>query len=229
VTVAGSCRPRLYHRLLGRYAPTLRRAVTVLAFSVAVTLALIAYTPWQLAVVAGWDAAAATFLVSVWQFIACADGPETKRLATREDATKSLGNVLLVAVCVASLFGVGFTLGLAGDQTGALRKLLIAVAVATVALSWTMVNTIYTLRYADVYYGSTAGGIAFGYANPATQPTYRDFAYVAFTVGMTYQVSDTALRDRQTRRAVLAHALLAYVFGVVIVAGAVNLISDLLL
>ena len=229
MSVAGSRRPRLYHRLLGRYAPTLRRAVTVLAFGLAVTLALISYTPWQLAVVAGWDAAAATFLVSVWQFIARTDGPDTKRLATREDATKSLGNVLLVAVCVASLFGVGFALGLAGDQTGALRKLLIAVAVATVALSWTMVNTIYTLRYADLYYGSAAGGIAFGYANAATQPTYRDFAYVAFTVGMTYQVSDTALRDRQTRRAVLAHALLAYVFGVVIVAGAVNLISNLLL
>jgi uncharacterized membrane protein len=44
---------------------------------------------------------------------------------------------------------------------------------------------------------------------------------------MTYQVSDTTLRDRQTRRTVLAHAVLAYVFGVVIVAGAVNLISNL--
>lgn len=190
----------LYHRLLGRHAPTLRRAVTVLAVGLAVTLALIAYTPWELAVVAGWDAAAVTFLVSIWQFTARADGPDTKRLATREDDTKSLGNVLLVVVCVASLFGVGFTPGLAGDQTGALRKLLIAVAVSTVALSWTMLDTIYTLRYADLYYRDASGGIAFGDANAATQPTYRDFAYLAFTVGMTYQVSDTALRDRRTPR-----------------------------
>lgn len=217
----------LHHRLLGRHAPTLRRAVTVLALGLAVTLALIVYTPWELALVSGWDAAAVTFLASVWPFIARADGPDTKRLATREDDSKSLGNLLLVAVCVTSLFGVGSTLGLAGDHTGALRKLLIAVAVSTVALSWTMLNTIYTLRYADLYYAAAAGGIAFGDANAATQPTYRDFAYVAFTVGMTYQVSDTALRDRQTRRTVLAHALLAYVFGVVIVAGAVNLISNL--
>ena len=217
----------LYHRLLGRHAPTLRRAVTVLAVGLAVTLALIAYTPWELALVSGWDAAAVTFLASAWHFIARADGPDTKRLATREDDTKSLGNLLLVAVCVTSLFGVGSALVLAGDQTGALRKLLIAVAVSTVALSWTMLNTIYTLRYADLYYQAATGGIAFGDANAATQPTYRDFAYVAFTVGMTYQVSDTALRDRQTRRTVLAHAILAYVFGVVIVAGAVNLISNL--
>jgi uncharacterized membrane protein len=217
----------LYHRLLGPHAPTLRRAVTVLAVGLAVALVLIAYTPWEMALVCGWDAAAVTFLASVWHFIARADGAGTKRLATREDDTKSLGNLLLLAVCVTSLFGVGSTLILAGDHTGAVRKLLIAVAVSTVTLSWTMLNTIYTLRYADLYYGAGAGGILFGDVNSATQPTYRDFAYVAFTVGMTYQVSDTALRGRQTRRTVLAHAIFAYVFGVVIVAGAVNLISNL--
>jgi uncharacterized membrane protein len=44
---------------------------------------------------------------------------------------------------------------------------------------------------------------------------------------MTYQVSDTTLRDPRIRRAVLAHATLSYLFGVVIVAGTVNLISGL--
>ena len=59
------------------------------------------------------------------------------------------------------------------------------------------------------------------------KPSYRDFAYVAFTIGMTYQVSDTMLSDPRVRRAALAHAILAYVFGVVIVAGSVNLIAGL--
>jgi hypothetical protein len=54
------------------------------------------------------------------------------------------------------------------------------------------------------------------------------FAYVAFTIGMTYQVSDTTVRDRRIRRAVLSHALLSYVFGVVIIGGSVNLIAGLL-
>ena len=67
-----------------------------------------------------------------------------------------------------------------------------------------------------------------GDAGPDQQhPSYRDFAYVAFTIGMTYQVSDTTLRNPQIRRTVLAHAILSYVFGVVIVAGSVNLISGL--
>ncbi|WP_346125660.1 DUF1345 domain-containing protein, partial [Micromonospora coerulea] len=59
------------------------------------------------------------------------------------------------------------------------------------------------------------------------QATYRDLAYVAFTIGMTYQVSDTAISDPRIRGSVLSHAFLSYVFGVVIVAGSVNLIADL--
>jgi len=83
------------------------------------------------------------------------------------------------------------------------------------------------LRYADQHYRSKPGGIAFGTEDDHEHPSYRDFAYVAFTIGMTYQVSDTTLRDPRIRRTVLAHALLSYVFGVVIVAGSVNLISGL--
>jgi uncharacterized membrane protein len=67
----------------------------------------------------------------------------------------------------------------------------------------------------------------FGDPDTRARPTYRDLAYVAFTIGMTYQVSDTVLRDPRTRRTVLSHAALAYVFGVVIVAGAINLIAGL--
>ena len=40
--------------------------------------------------------------------------------------------------------------------------LLIGFAVLTVVLSWTVINTVYTLRYADQYFRSKPGGIAFG-------------------------------------------------------------------
>jgi uncharacterized membrane protein len=104
--------------------------------------------------------------------------------------------------------------------------LLIGGAVLTVVLSWAVINTVYTLRYADLHFRSSPGGIAFD-GNGHEPPGYRDFAYVAFTIGMCYQVSDTTLRDPRIRRTVLAHAILSYLFGVVIVAGSVNLISGL--
>jgi uncharacterized membrane protein len=128
----------------------------------------------------------------------------------------------------AATAGVGYALILAGRDNGAPRVLLIGVAVLTVVLSWTVVNTVYTLRYADLDSRSRAAGIAFDEEDGQQRPTYRDFAYVAFAIGMTYQVSDTTVRDRRIRRTVLAHALLSYLFGVVIVGGSVNLIAGLL-
>jgi uncharacterized membrane protein len=89
------------------------------------------------------------------------------------------------------------------------------------------VRAAYTLRYAGQHFRSKPGGIAFGAEDGQERPGYGDFAYVAFTIGMTYQVSDTTQRDPGNRRTVLAHALLSYLFGVVIVAGSVNLISGL--
>ena len=105
--------------------------------------------------------------------------------------------------------------------------LLIGVAVLTVMLSWTMINTVYTDALRRPALPVKAGRHRVRYRTGPAVPGYRDFAYVAFTIGMTYQVSDTTLRDPRIRRTVLAHATLSYVFGVVIVAGTVNLISGL--
>ena len=63
--------------------------------------------------------------------------------------------------------------------------------------------------------------------NGEGDPDYHDFAYLAFTVGMTYQVSDTALAGRDLRRAVLGHALLSYLLGAVVLAVMINLVVQL--
>ncbi len=149
------------------------------------------------------------------------------QLAAREDQTEGSARALLVGASIASFLGAGYALHLAGRESGLERVPLINVAVLTVILSWTLINTVYTLRYADQHFGSARGGIGFGEGDGQELPSYRDFAYVAFTIGMTYQVSDTTLRDPRIRRTVLGHAALSYVFGVVIVAGSVNLISGL--
>jgi uncharacterized membrane protein len=217
----------LYHRSLGWHAPALRRAVIAASIGLIVGLLLLRFVTWELAVVGGWDAAALTFLMTIWPIIIRADSAHAERFATREDETRGTAAVLLVGAGVASLLGVGFALSLAGRQSGSLRVLLIGVAMLTLVLSWTVVNTVFTLRYAHLYFRSTAAGIHFGDSTGPQRPNYRDFAYVAFTIGMTYQVSDTAVRDPRIRRTVLSHAILSYLFGVVIVAGSVNLISGL--
>jgi uncharacterized membrane protein len=220
--------PTLYHRWMGWHAPALRRVAILAGIELAVTLVLMPTLPWQAAVVAGWDAAALTYLSSIWPIILRADSAQVEQIAIREDENRGSATVLLLAASVVSLLGVGGVLSLAGRESGPPRVLLIGVAVVTVLLSWTVVNTVYTLHYAHRDFGSTALGIAFGEAAGQERPTYRDFAYVAFTIGMTYQVSDTTVRNPRIRHAVLGHALLSYVFGVVIIGGAVSLIAGLL-
>ena len=220
--------PTRYHRWLGWHAPAMRRTVIVGISGLIVAAALLWLLPWVVAVVTGWDVAALAFLVSVWPIITCADGPRAAQLDTREDEKRSSATALLLGASVASLLGVGFALTLARREGGALQVLLIGFAVLTVVLSWTVVNTVFTLHYADLHFGSRDPGIAFDDSDEPDGPTYRDFAYVAFTIGMCYQVSDTTIRDRRIRRTVLSHALLSYIFGTAIVGGSVNLIAGLI-
>ena len=221
----------MYHRTLGRHAPVLLRTALVLLIGTLVAVGLSTVTLWPIAAVAGWDCAAVAFLAAVWPLVLKTSAEETRRMATRQDDTRAVGVLLLLGVCVASLAGGGFALYLAGHRAGSMRLLLVFMAAGTVILSWLVLNTIYTLRYADLYYSSGPGeGVDFeeGTAPGAHGADYRDFAYLAFTIGMTYQVSDTTLRSKPFRRTVLRHALLSYLFGVVIVAGAINLIAGLL-
>ena len=133
--------------------------------------------------------------MATWPIIVRADSSRAPQFAAREDQTEGSARTLLVGAGVASLLGAGHALRLAEQHRGAPRALLIGAAVLTVVLSWTLVNTVYTLRYAHQYFRSKPGGIAFGTEDGQQQPGYRDFACVAFTIGMTYQVSDTTLRD----------------------------------
>ena len=103
-------------------------------------------------------------------------------------------------------------------------------ALASVALSWMLVQTLFTLRYAELYYGTggkagaAVGGIDFNQERP---PQYTDFAYLATSLGMTYQVSDTALQNHGIRAEALKHSLLSYLFGTVILATTISLVISL--
>jgi len=217
----------LYHRWLGMHAPAMRRLAVSGTIGLTVCLVLLAPATWELALILGWDTSAIVFLLAVGPIVARSDPQTTAHLATREDETRSTAWLLLVGASLTSLLAVLFALGQAGRESGSTRLGLIAVATFTLVVSWTVVNMVFTLRYAHIFFSSPDESIDFEGTSESEPPSYRDFAYLAFTIGMTYQVSDTTLRNRLLRRAVLNHALLSYVFGVVIVATSINLIAGL--
>jgi uncharacterized membrane protein len=184
------------------------------------------FAPWQLSTLIGWDVAAALFLVWVWTTAGRFDSEETQRFATREDDSRVSAQLLVVGACVVSLVGVGFDLLKASESgSGSGDIVLVSAAVATVVLSWATVHTVFALRYAHEYYARPpVGGIDFK-SGPEYAPDYRDFAYVAFGIGMTFQVADTDVNDREVRRTVLRHSLLGYLFGAVILAVTINVVA----
>jgi uncharacterized membrane protein len=209
-----------------RSRPAPRRvAASAVVGVAALGVALALGAPSSGAALVGWDAAALVFLALVWFAVAPMDAAATARSAVAEDASRTEGEAILLGAGTASLVAVGLTLVEAGRSTGATRAQLIALAVASVVLAWASVHTIYALRYARLYYGAPAGGIDF---NGDDRPSYLDFAYVALTVGMTSQVSDTSLTTPAMRRTAIHHALLSYLFATVVVALTINIVASLL-
>ncbi|MEA3185543.1 MAG: hypothetical protein QOJ74_2020 [Ilumatobacteraceae bacterium] len=184
------------------------------------------FVPWQLSVLAGWDVAAAFIAGSVWLFVAVLDAPSTREVATREDDSRAFVDFIVVVACVVSLVGVVVGLAHARSHSGTFSSTLTAIAVFTVFLSWFTVHTLFALRYAHLYYTEPVGGIDFGGAQDL--PDYMDFVYVAFTVGMTFQVSDTNIAARSIRRAIVRHSMLSYLFGTVVVGVAINVVGNLI-
>jgi uncharacterized membrane protein len=189
---------------------------------------------WTYAASIGFDVAALIFLTWTGVAVGRMDATQTALHATREDPTRRTTRLIVLAACVASLGGVGFLLVRAAGEQGAQRAWVAALGVGSVAVSWLVVHGLFTLHYAELYYSGggdprepgtgKAGGIDFGLDSP---PRYGDFAYLAFTVGMTYQLSDTPVTTRELRASVLRHALLSYLFGALIIGASVNFVVSL--
>jgi uncharacterized membrane protein len=169
---------------------------------------------------AAWTAAGSLFLAWTWTSIWGLDAPATARVARREDPSRALRDGVLLLLAVGSVLTVGLVIFRAHDS-GPVR---LALAVACVVVSWAVLHTIFTLRYAGLYYSDPVGGIEF-HQDP--DPAYPDFAYLGFTIGMTFQVSDTDIGKSAIRATILRHALLSFVFGAVILAITVNLLAGL--
>jgi uncharacterized membrane protein len=201
-----------------------RVLMSMLAIGILATVVTGLLGEWDYAPVVGWSAAALTFCVITAAKIRNRDADQTAAMATRDDPSPTTTDLLILLANVASLVAVAYLLVQANSTHGPRQALLAALAVASVAISWALIHTLYMLRYAVLYYSGSVGGIDF---NQEDLPRFTDFAYLAFTIGMTYQVSDTNLQSTRIRAAVFRHGLLSFVFGSMILATTVNLVAGL--
>ena len=182
-------------------------------------------TPLSASILLGWDVAVLIYLAWTWSAVQGLDPEVTAQLAKREDPSTPVADLVVIGAGTAMLAAVGFALVKAGEATGGMKAYLVTLGLVSVVLSWAVVHTVFALKYARAYYSDPAGGIAFNEDEP---PNYIDFAYYAFTIGMTFQVADTNITSRAVRRTTLHHALLSYLFGSVLLGLVINVVATLL-
>lgn len=175
----------------------------------------------SLALLGGWTGVAGVFTGWTWLVLWRFDHRRTASHAGSEQPGHLIVVVLILGGALASLVGVTVLLHRADDDWA--RWL----AVGSIVLSWITIHTLYALIYAKHYFDAgRGGGIDFNDPKHHDAPAYSDFFYIAFAVGMSFAISDTNLTSQTMRRTALGHALLSFVFGTMIIASVVNVLSS---
>ena len=211
-------------KAFGPDGPVVVRVGIAAVIGVAAAVVIGVTVGWPYAPAAGWIVTAIIYLGWTWALIARMNAEQTRNHACRpheQDATRGWSHVIMLLASIASLAGVGYLLLAENSKRGEVAAAV--VGILSVAASWFAVHTEFTLRYARLYYTEPSSGIDFHDGDP----TYADFAYVAFTIGMTYQVSDTDLKGRAIRATALGQAMLSFLLGAIILAVTINLVAGL--
>ena len=178
----------------------------------------------------GWDVFAITLLLLNWITFFNTSSHDIRQRAKVEDSSRVVIFSIVLVCTFASLLAVVLLL-VTRSEKQEWKALYLCTAVAGMVFSWLLVHTIYTLRYAHLYYANHpdkknehAGGLDFP---NETQPDYIDFAYFSFVLGMTFQVSDVEVTSKSLRRMALMHGLLSFGYNTIIVALTINVIAGL--
>lgn len=179
---------------------------------------------WRHGTMLSFDIAAAIFLVSIWPLLQTADARGMRLYAERNDANRALLLGISVTVSLVVLVAVFSELA----EKGGPRATSVVLIIATLMLAWLFSNMVYALHYAHVFYmqsdkGRDRGGLAFPNSD---EPCYWDFIYFSFTLGMTFQTSDTGLTSTQMRRIVTLHCLAAFVYNLGVLAFTINTLGS---
>lgn len=176
-----------------------------------------------------WDAFAFSFILTSWIVFFTRPVPEIIKQANKEDGSRLLVLVSILLSSFASMFTV-LLLIITKDQSPDREIITVILSISGMMLSWVMVHTIFTFHYAHIYYDEGKNGLpdikALNFPG-GKKPDYIDFAYFAFVIGMTFQVSDIEINSRKLRRTALAHGLLAFALNTFVVALTINLIAGL--
>jgi uncharacterized membrane protein len=184
---------------------------------------------WKIQAVCLWDVFAITYVITSWIVFFTRPMQDIARQANTEDGSRGFVLISVLVSSFAGMFAV-LLLMISDDDTAVHEAARVLISVLGMLASWTLLHSIFTFHYAHLYYfrdeDKSPEGFALDFPNEE-KPDYLDFAYFAFVIGMTFQVSDVQVNSKVTRRTVLAHGLLSFALNTFVVALTINLIAGL--
>lgn len=198
-----------------------------IAGAIAVVTAAVAPGEWiATRILTGWDVGVAFYLLAVSQLLAMGGVDYLRRRAANEDEGR-FG--ILILTVIAALTSLGAIVALLGrSQAGERDPMHVVLAIATILMSWGFIHVIFAVHYANEFYSAQRRKVVAMVFPKDDAPDYWDFLYFSFVVGMTSQVSDVAVASKSTRRTVLAHGIVSFLFNVTLLALAVNIAAGLI-
>jgi uncharacterized membrane protein len=230
---AKSAAPRSLWRRLRR--PRLFAGTTT-GILIYLLLLLVTSVSSRLRFILAWDIGVTVALLAMLFGLRNCSPDRMRAIAARQVTGKWTVLGLTVVAALASLVVIASEVPLikAAEHFEQIARLTLVIV--TIILSWIFINTIFALHYAHDYY---LGGSAEG-ANPSDEgaiivfpgggglPSYGDFVYFSFTIGMTFQVSDTQITDSRLRKLAITHGIISFFYSTGILALTINLVAGLL-
>lgn len=177
-----------------------------------------------------WIGYSFSILAASWISILSMHPKDVRKVAKLEDSSLTFIFLFIIGSAFASLFAVIILLQAVKGKSPEQITEHVILSIASVIISWWLTHTVFTIRYAHLFYSDKGGKeeYAAGLEFPKEpEPDYLDFVYFSFVIGMTFQVSDVEISSRKIRRLAWAHGILSFVFNTVIVALSINIISGL--
>jgi uncharacterized membrane protein len=209
------------------------RFILASGFALLAFIGLNGHATYSTQLVGTWDVFAFSTVAMAWYTLSTKDPYEVRRDASLQDASRTFLFISVISAALVSLFAVFILLGSAKDLPPGRFAIHVVASAAATVLSWALVHTLFSLRYAHFYYNDAhkvdrddvEGGLIFpGDKNP----DYLDFAYFSFVIGMTCQVSDVQISSKKMRRLATIHGLISFAFNTAILAMFVNIVAGLI-
>lgn len=213
-----------------------RSGASKLIFSIVVGIAayFVFPIPTEAHLVLSWDVFCISLLALTWLTFFTVSSKDIRREAQQQDSSRTYIFTISLLAALVSMFSV-VQMILSGNSDTVYKTLNLVIGVGCMVLSWFLVHTVFTVRYAHLYYAKSskseqqhAGGLDFPKEQDSDLPDFLDFAYFSITIGMTFQVSDVEIRQRKIRRLALLHGIFSFAFNAAIIALSVNIISGII-